>query len=454
MQTTKFYLTHKIDNENYLLVNTLTGATDLVKENVILYLRNPNSIQIEEEIKERLLARGYIAEKCKDDVLLNKVSNFWNSNRKNLFVICPTYSCNLRCSYCFEDINIRMKGGVLTEKEVDKIFDAIKRISELTGREEGALELYGGEPLQLSTKGTVSYIFEKASMNNYPVQIITNGVNVNLFEDVFRKYDKCFEYIQITLDGPKEIHDKLRIKADKSGSFDAIVTNIDLLLNIGINVGLRVNIGKDNVSYLPQLLALIKSKKWNKSNKFTCSLCPIEDHYCTGETPNWLPQSELLKKIYDLFDDFENIREEFNLNLGKDIERRTRIIRSIWAYDQKITIPDICACGASSGRQYIFGADGYIYNCLESVGIKEFASGKFLPEFTFDSQTMKKWNRNIRNIEKCRNCNISPLCGSCCTWSSLVTNGIEFKEPVCNNAQETIRDFFVLNNERILKEVL
>jgi uncharacterized protein len=452
MHQSKYLIIHQVDPENFLLVHTLTGALDIVKKEIIDYLNNPENNGIDKNIIKQLISRGYLNSETKtEETLLGELLNLHlqNTNNEMVFVICPTYTCNLRCVYCFEDIQIRRNNKVINKNEVDLIYAAIKNIRDLKDGRKGSVELYGGEPFQPATKEINAYIFEKASQENYHLKVISNGVNINDFRDILAQYALLIDGIQITLDGPKEIHDRLRVNADGIGTYDQIVTNVDLVLSLGIKVALRVNAGKNNVKYLPQVLQVIKKQHWNTNPNFICNIAPILDHYSTGKIPNWMPESELLLKIYALFDDFEAIREEYHLVLGTDMERRTALIRSIWAKENKKVTPFPVSCMAGCRNTYVFGSDNLIYACPETVGIEKYAIGQYSPEFSLKDDMEKIWERNVANIEKCKNCNIAALCGSGCTWASLATNGANFKEPVCNYAHETIANFLQLNNERI-----
>ena len=53
-----------------------------------------------------------------------------------------------------------------------------------------------------------------------------------MYYDLFNKYKNILNHIQITVDGIKEIHDQRRIFRDGRGSFDLIMNNSKLAINI------------------------------------------------------------------------------------------------------------------------------------------------------------------------------------------------------------------------------
>lgn len=455
MKVTRYKLYYKLDDNKYLLINTLTGAIDVVEENVIKYLlgmeNKSSDLVLDDDIIVNLQKRGYLIDDDNDKKLLNRMVNFYeDANNMLSFTICPTYSCNLRCPYCFENKNVKKEEEVLTKDQIDKVFEAIHKIVDKKKVEKKKIQLFGGEPFQDITQKAVRYIFSKAKEIGATVVAITNGTNLELFKDILNENKELIHYLQITLDGPEELHNKSRVYANGEGSFCKITNNIKLLLDMGINVVVRVNIGKKNIKHLPELFDFFEKESWINYDNFVCQLTPITDHRSTGKVANWLPENEILKEINTIFKDIEHMCKKYKVVLGTDMERRIKLIRSIWNKTNNVKLSiNPSACGAGSRIYYVFGADGKIYPCPETVGETEYSIGTFLPEFSIDQKKDRLWKRNVTNISECINCNIAPLCGSSCVWSSIATNGIQFKKPVCNYAKETINDYFNINKNRI-----
>lgn len=457
MRSTKYYITTKLDDNNFLLVNTLSGAMDVVENSIVKYLENMDETNnsISNDVIENLIQRGYVVQNDEDyDLLEKKLNHITQNNNYGEFVICPTFLCNLRCSYCFEDLETRTKGAVLDKEHVDNIFEGIRKISKERKFTDCSIRLYGGEPFQNITKEIVEYICELAKKENYKLSAITNGTNIEMFLELLNEYRDVFNYIQITVDGTKEIHDKSRVAADGSGSFDKIIESIGNILDLEIPLAVRVNTGRDNFHNIPTLIDLFKKLGWTKLKNFRCQLAPINDHYCTGETSNWMPEDELLNSLYSLFDNFGDVCEKNSIVLGTDIMKRTALISSIWDKSKRqLAFASVAPCSASLRNVYVFGSDNLIYACPESVGKTDFSIGTFYPEFYIDKDRESMWERNVTNINKCRECNIVGMCGTPCTWASLATNGNNFIEPVCNYAQGTVSNFLKLNKDKIFEAI-
>lgn len=445
MKLTKYMKQFSIDDKKSLIINSITGAVDIIDNNILkeLYsgkLDDPEKNQVIIKLKER----GYIVADEKEDYeRLKLIVSKQRHMSLATFIICITYKCNLSCSYCFEPSEVKTKNYVLNETDIDKIFVAIKQIMEERGFRYASILLYGGEPFLPSSKSLVAYIMDKAKNNNYVVQAISNGTKIVQYKDILNNYKDIIRNIQITLDGSQKYHDITRKYPSGQGSFSEIVHGIDVCVNIGIPINLRINVGKKNIDGLDELLNYIEDKGWAKSKNFTCQLAPVTDHYCTGAMQDWIPEHIVLEKILSLFDRHKDI----SMKMGTDMEKRVAILKSVLS-KQKNRLFTCLPCSAALRNYFIFGAEGLIYACPETVGIEEQSIGKFKPDFQIEKSKENVWKRDISNIDKCSNCEIAGICGSGCTWSAIATNGKMFENPQCNFAKETVETYFQINKQK------
>lgn len=113
------------------------------------------------------------------------------------------------------------------------------------------LSFFGGEPLLYFDK-IVKSLMEKADeickRNEVKCfySFTPNGylINSNSLE-FFNKFD--FVSFQITLDGGKEFHDKVRYVTPEKGSYERIIENIKSLSRIGCRVTVRINYTSENI---------------------------------------------------------------------------------------------------------------------------------------------------------------------------------------------------------------
>lgn len=154
-----------------------------------------------------------------------------------------TQSCNLRCSYCiysgrYEDFRIHSKKKMsfeIAKRSLDYFFSLIcspkrtKRIGDIY------IGFFGGEPLLAFDliKKCVEYVNNKLLNKRFLkdkiwFHITTNGVLLN---DVIANFLIENDFlVAISLDGPREEHDKNRLYANGKGTFEIIFENVKKLM--------------------------------------------------------------------------------------------------------------------------------------------------------------------------------------------------------------------------------
>ncbi|BAD86349.1 hypothetical protein, conserved, radical SAM superfamily [Thermococcus kodakarensis KOD1] len=172
-----------------------------------------------------------------------------------------TSRCNLSCPYCYQDLRKAL------DSNQDLTTDSWNRIMRLINKRINILRnvnvvFFGGEPmlnyntLKVAVRDldSLKEIGIKTSMS-----IITNGT---LFSK--QRAQELAPYIssvQITLDGMKETHDKMRPYSDGSGTFDIILKNIiDNIDQYRKRIILRSNINDDNIASVKSLLHYLKEE--------------------------------------------------------------------------------------------------------------------------------------------------------------------------------------------------
>ena len=141
------------------------------------------------------------------------------------------HDCNLRCEYCFAAKGDFGRGRMLMPFEVGK--KAIDFLIENSkGRHNLEVDFFGGEPLMNFevVKQIVDYArgIEKEYNKNFRFTITTNGLLLtdDKIDYINREMSNCV----LSLDGRKSVHDRLRVRADGSGSYDAVVPKFQKLV--------------------------------------------------------------------------------------------------------------------------------------------------------------------------------------------------------------------------------
>lgn len=169
-------------------------------------------------------------------------------------IIMPTERCNFRCTYCYEDFSVgRMRKEIIC---------GIKALLEKRCTDLDYLNIswFGGEPL--IAKDIVLEISEYAMTltHKYPKlrykgDMTTNGYLLD-YNTAAALADVGVQSYQISLDGPREIHDKSRIRADGSSTYDRIWANLLAIRDssLPVSVLLRMHFTIDTLKLLDPLI--------------------------------------------------------------------------------------------------------------------------------------------------------------------------------------------------------
>jgi len=442
--------------DEMLLVHGYTGAYNKVSRRVATYLRSlevkapPKPLYgdwtpepaINGEITppaeatiELLKKRGYLTKMTpeEEEAFFVKLATKLHHFQKRLmptYVFMPTYSCNLRCPYCFQD-HMRTDPAYkhlltrMSPEVVDRIFAAMPQIEAAHGVPEDAdlprnITLFGGEPLLAENRSTIEYILERAfASGKANFSAITNGTELEAYQDLLAP-DKI-SWLQITLDGIPQEHDKRRIYADGKGSYEQIAQNITRALDLGVRVAVRMNIDRNNVNKLPDLADEIVARGWNKYKRFQAYTAVVTASNGKTEVKTTLNSWELDLQLNSLQQEHPNMtvieRPDDGLMAG---------VREIFSENREpINSFKASFCGAHN-KMYVFDPFGDIYACWEKTGDPKIRIGYI----TEDSQVIlneelnQTWrNRTVVSNPVCRKCRYSFSCGGGCAVSAMNHQG-------------------------------
>jgi uncharacterized protein len=175
------------------------------------------------------------------------------SSRLHL-ILMPTEACNFRCVYCYETFQMkRMHPWVVT---------GVKRLLER--RAPGLLRLtlswFGGEPL-LATDVIEDIMKHVAGLRAMlPALSVASDITTNAYlldhASADRLLDLGITQYQISFDGPREWHDRKRVRPGGRGTFDCIWANLMALRDLErpFRVTVRLHVDRENEAALPGFL--------------------------------------------------------------------------------------------------------------------------------------------------------------------------------------------------------
>lgn len=232
------------------LVSNMFGGWDLLTDKE---LNSLHSFACEEDVPlfKRLYERRVIVDEKNLKNLLNDYRNL-NSNLfcdTSLHIAVVTTRCNLQCRYCqarskkAKDMSIEVAARVLKY-----IFDTKNRFI--------TLEFQGGEPLL--NWDTVKFLIEQAHRINTVGKTLKIALvsNFTLLDDAKISFLSDFG-VEIcgSLDGPKYVHDKNRVFANGTGSYDIVKRNLKALQEkLGRKVDVMPTITKYSLPYFKEIV--------------------------------------------------------------------------------------------------------------------------------------------------------------------------------------------------------
>ena len=170
-------------------------------------------------------------------------------------ILMPTEACNFRCTYCYEEFKLnRMQPRVVLGV---KNFLAL-RAPDLRGLN---LSWFGGEPLLALDIMEDILDHARALVRSHPLIRLVSDITTNAYtlsRNVFeRLLDRGVAQYQVSLDGPREWHDRKRVLAGGRGTFDRVWTNLLGMRDVSrdFRVIVRLHVDRDNHGALPRFIA-------------------------------------------------------------------------------------------------------------------------------------------------------------------------------------------------------
>ena len=310
------------------------------------------------------------------------------------------HTCNLNCEYCFASQGKYHGDRALMSFEVAK--QAIDFLIENSGsRRNLEVDFFGGEPLMNFevVKEITAYCrsIEKEKGKNFRFTLTTNGVLLD--DEVIDFANKECHNVVLSLDGRKEVHDRLRKTVNGSGSYDVIVPKFKHFVERRGNRGyyMRGTFTHNNTDFTNDIFHMADLGFTELSMEPV--VCPPDDPYALT------------------YDDLPVLFEQYEI-LAKDMLRREKEGKPITFYHYMLDLGSgpciykrISGCG--SGTEYMAVTPwGDLYPCHQFVGDPKYLLGN-----VYDGVT----NTAVQDEFKLCNAYARPDCKDC--WAKLYCSG-------------------------------
>ena len=322
------------------------------------------------------------------------------------------HHCNLRCQYCFASTGDFGTGRKLMPVETGK--KAIDFLLEQSGnRKNLELDFFGGEPLMNfdAVKEVVRYARSREPEfgKRFRFTITTNGILLD--DEKIDFINREMSNVVLSIDGRKEVNDRMRPTPSGKGSYDVILPKFKKLVDARSrdkDYYVRGTFTKYNLDFAEDVFSLYEAGFDQIS---------VEPAVCDPKYDYALTEDDLPA----IFAEYERLAARIleNDRAGKHFN----FFHFMIDLDQgPCAVKRLRGCGC--GNDYVaVTPDGDIYPCHQFVGIEGYKMGN-LDEGTFDREMQQRFAQaHIYAKEKCRDCWARFYCSGGCNANNYLYQG-------------------------------
>ena len=321
------------------------------------------------------------------------------------------HDCNLACKYCFaEEGEYHGRRALMSFEVGKKALDFL--IANSGNRVNLEVDFFGGEPLMNwdVVKQLVEYgrSREKECNKKFRFTITTNGVLLN--DEIMDFCNREMSNVVLSLDGRKEVNDRMRPFRNGSGSYDLIVPKFQKFAESRgtKDYFVRGTFTRNNLDFSKDVLhfADLGFKKLS-----------IEPVVADPKEPYSIREEDLPK-----------IMEEYD-RLAKEFIKREKEGRGFQFFHFMIDLnqgPCVAKrlSGCGSGTEYLAVTPwGDLYPCHQFVGMEDFLLGN-VDEGITNTKVRDEFKLcNVYAREKCRDCFARFYCSGGCAANAYNFSG-------------------------------
>lgn len=414
----------------YILFNSMSQCLlQIADEDIGMfkYLEENPDKYTEFEEYQTLLDYKIIVED--DDALLayhvdTILRNRYNPSDVNM-TIAVTRDCNFSCVYCYET---ERPAIYMTEQTEDAIVAFLSQNEQLRSV---LVTWYGGEPL-LNFR-CIRRLTEKIKGLgvHFSAMIVTNGflLTKNIC-DQLRELN--VNKVQVTLDGPKPVHDARRFLKNGTGTYDKIIENLKYLHEVypELQIDIRTNIDKrieqEYTAFYKYLKSLFGSENVRPYAGFASDMM---NSGCISDEDSL---TTIVEKA-----NFYIRNHKANVDIDDYMPRRY-----------------IVTCIANKLAGLVIGPEGEVYKCWLEIGKPESIVGHIANPAQFDLVKMSKYTCMADYVfdPACRECFFMPICSGGCPLARVLNKKEGRKIEVCHMVKEYLEQYLEFHIELKNKE--
>ncbi len=320
------------------------------------------------------------------------------------------HDCNLACKYCFaEEGEYKGRRALMSLEVGKKAIDFL--IANSGNRHNLEVDFFGGEPLMNwdVVKLIVQYGREQEKLHNkkFRFTLTTNGVLLN--QEIMDFANKEMSNVVLSIDGRKEINDRMRPSRNGKGSYDLILPKFQELAEQRnqMNYYVRGTFTHNNLDFSKDVLHL--ADLGFKQISVEPVVAPAAESYAITE------------------EDIEQICKEYDA-LATEMLKRKKEGRGFNFFHFMIDLEGgpcvykrLSGCG--SGIEYLAVTPwGDLYPCHQFVGTEEYKMGTVFEGITTPEIQDEFKCCNVYTKEECKKCFAKFYCSGGCAANAFNFN--------------------------------
>lgn len=321
------------------------------------------------------------------------------------------HDCNLACQYCFaEEGEYHGRRALMSFEVGKKALDFL--IANSGNRRNLEVDFFGGEPLMNweVVKQLVEYgrSKEKEYNKNFRFTMTTNGVLLN--DEIMEYCNREMSNVVLSLDGRKEVNDKMRPFRGGKGSYDLIVPKFQKFAEMrgDRDYYVRGTFTRHNLDFSKDVMEF--ADLGFRSMSIEPVVAAPEEEYAIREED--LPQ---------IMEEYDRLAEEY-LKRKKEGRGFNFFHFNIDLNQGPCVAKRLSGCG--SGTEYLAVTPwGDLYPCHQFVGQEEFLLGNVDTGVTNERIRDEFKLCNVYAKDKCRDCFARFYCSGGCAANSYNFHG-------------------------------
>ena len=336
----------------------------------------------------------------------------------NTMVLNVTNKCNLACTYCYEygedkivDTKYGKQPKFMSEDTAEESVEFLLRESK--HQEVAHLTFFGGETLLNFPvlKKTLAYARRRAAEEGKRIEfsLTTNGTLLQ--PDIIEWLAENQVGVTISIDGPKEVQDGLRVFHNGKGTYDVVLPKIKELLKVHRTrpIGARVTLTQKNMDVLRIFRHLTEEVGF-----WEVGLAPVtsQDERDYSITPEG--KDHMLRQFEELAAEWLDcaLRDEHHgfSNVKDTVEEIHKGVSKAYG------------CGAGLGLMGV-ATDGDVALCHRFAGSPEHTIGSVSEGVDREKQNKFLVDHHIASKTDCHTCWARPICSGGCYHEAHVRYG-------------------------------